>query len=261
VPTVSRLCVTPVKGLRLREQTEIELTAQGVVDNRRFFLVSESGRLFSGLHHGPLCLVEATYDAAQERLALRFPDGSVVEGSAIAEGEAAETDFWGHHRVKGRAVVGPFAAALSAYAGTELRLMRPDRPGDGCDIEPVTLLSDASVEELRRRAAGDDELDGRRFRMLVHLDGCEPHEEDTWEGRLVSLGEAVLRVGGPVPRCATTTRSPDTGLRDFDTLRQVKAYRGLREGKHVDFGVYAEVVEPGRVRVGDHAVLEGRASS
>ena len=98
-------------------------------------------------------------------------------------------------------------------------------------------------------------LDGRRFRMLVHLAGCEPHEEDGWDGRLLSLGEAVVRVGGPVPRCATTTRDPETGERDFDTLRAIKAYRGLRERKHIDFGVYADVVEPGRVRVGDPAEL------
>jgi len=59
-----------------------------------------------------------------------------------------------------------------------------------------------------------------------------------------------------VPRCATTTRSPETGRRDFDTLKQVKAYRGLRQGKHIDFGVYAAVIEPGRIRVGDVAALE-----
>jgi uncharacterized protein YcbX len=260
VPTVSRLCVTPIKGLRLHEPPEVELTPQGVADNRRFFLVRENGRLYSGIDHGPLCLVDADYDAERERLALRFPDGSVAEGSALAEGDELETDFWGHHLVRSRVVEGPFAEALSRYAGKELRLVRPQSAGDGCDVEPVTLLSDSSVEELARRSDRDESLDARRFRMLVHLAGTEPHEEDAWEGRLLRLGEALVRVGGPVPRCATTTRSPETGRRDFDTLRQVKDYRGLREGKYVDFGVYAAVVEPGRVRVGDQARLdEGRS--
>jgi uncharacterized protein YcbX len=36
-------------------------------------------------------------------------------------------------------------------------------------------------------------------------------------------------------------------------LRAIAAYRGKRDGKHVDFGVYARVTEPGRVRVGDPA--------
>jgi uncharacterized protein YcbX len=92
--------------------------------------------------------------------------------------------------------------------------------------------------------------------MLIHLAGSGAHEEDTWAGRELRVGDAVLRVGGPVPRCATTTRDPASGRRDFDTLHHIKAYRGLRERKHLDFGVYAEVVEAGRVRVGDSADLE-----
>lgn len=84
VPTVSRLCVTPVKGLRLLDPSHVDLTVRGVVENRRFFLVDAAGRLFSGIDHGPLCLVEPAYDGERELLTLRFPDGSVVEGSAIA---------------------------------------------------------------------------------------------------------------------------------------------------------------------------------
>jgi uncharacterized protein YcbX len=253
VPTVSRLCVTPVKGLALHEPGEVELTEQGVAENRRFFLVDAAGLLFSGIHYGPLCLVRAVYDAGRDWLTLEFPDGSAVDGSGAAGEERVETDFYGDRIVGSRVVGGPFAEALSAYAGKQVRIVRPERTGDGCDIQPVTLLSEASVEELRRQAGRDEPVDGRRFRMLVHLDGCEPHEEDTWEGRLLRLGEARVRVGGPVPRCATTTRSPATGTRDFDTLKAIKAYRGLREGKNIDFGVYGTVEQPGRVRIGDAA--------
>ena len=71
-------------------------------------------------------------------------------------------------------------------------------------------------------------------------------------GPELRLGQAVIQIGGPVSRCATTTRDPSTGERDFDSLRAIAAYRGKREGKKIDFGVYAQVVEPGRVRVGDH---------
>ena len=55
----------------------------------------------------------------------------------------------------------------------------------------------------------------------------------------------------PDARCAMTTRNPDTGERDFDTLAAIRDYRGLRNGKHLDFGVYADVEEPGPVRLGD----------
>jgi len=54
-----------------------------------------------------------------------------------------------------------------------------------------------------------------------------------------------------VPRCAATTRDPDSGHRDLDTLRLIKEYRGVRDRVAIDFGVYASVEQPGRVRVGD----------
>ena len=52
------------------------------------------------------------------------------------------------------------------------------------------------------------------------------------------------------PRCALTTRNPESGERDADTLRWIDETRGRVDGE-VCFGVYADVVEPGDVRVGD----------
>jgi len=256
VISVSRLSVTPVKGLALQPRNEVLLTERGVEENRRFYLVDEVGFLVSGIDHGPLCAVQPTYDTASERLALGFPDGTVVEGSALATDESVVTGFWNRRRVTGRVVAGPFAGAISSYVGKDLRLVRADHPGEACDVRTLTFLSDESVEELGRQSRLDASPDGRRFRMLVGLAGCRPHEEDEWNGATMRLGEAIVRVGGPVARCATTTRSPDTGVRDFDALRAIKAYRGLRDGKSIDFGVYGDVERPGRVGIGDPVSVE-----
>jgi uncharacterized protein YcbX len=248
VPSVARLSVTPVKSLALHHPDDILLERCGVAQNRRFYLVREDGRLLAGLHHGPLVQVRADWDETVDRLTLTFHDGSIVDGDARL-GEPVFTDFWGH-RVAGRVVDGPWADALSAFAGRPLRLVKANEPGGGVDVEPVTLVSLESVEELARQA-GREALDSRRFRMLIEVGGCAPHEEDSWAARTVRIGGALVEVRGPVPRCATTTRDPSTGRRDFDALREIAAYRGRRDGKKVDFGVYGRVVEPGRVRVGD----------
>ncbi len=248
MPTVARISTTPVKSLLLHHPNEIALEAYGVATDRRFYLIREDGRLLAGLHHGPLALVRADWEPEPDRLRLTFPDGDVVEGE-VGLAEPVLTDFWGH-RVGGRVVRGPWADALAAYAGRPVRLVKADEPAGGVDVEPVTLVSSESIAELARQA-GFDTVDGRRFRMLLEIEGCTPHEEDTWAGRRVRLGEAVVEIPGPVPRCATTTRDPSTGKRDFDALRAIAAYRGKREGKKIDFGVYGRVVEPGRVRVGD----------
>jgi uncharacterized protein YcbX len=248
VPTVARLSIAPVKSLGLQHPDEVVIGPDGVAENRRFYLVDERGRLYSGNRHGPLVQVVPAYDPERDWLSLRFPDGQVVEAAVEADGPVS-TGFWGERIVRGQLVRGPWAEALSAYAGKPLRLVRAEGP-PAFDVHPVTLVSDGSLAALAEHG-GRDAVDARRFRMLIDLAGCEPHEEDTWIGGRVRIGEAVLRIPGPVPRCVVTTQNPETGVRDFDTLRTIKDYRGMREGKKLDFGVYGDIEQPGRVRVAD----------
>ncbi len=90
--------------------------------------------------------------------------------------------------------------------------------------------------------------------MLMDLEDATAHEEDTWIGKRIRIGDAVLRVTKPDARGAMTPHDPDTGEPDLDTLRTIISYRGLREGKHADLGVLADVEQPGRVRLGDEVV-------
>jgi uncharacterized protein YcbX len=246
---VVRISVSPVKGFRLSHPEQVALGRDGVADNRRFFLVGADGqRLRSSLTVWPV-LVQADYDAKAELLRMRFPDGAEIEGDAHRNGATIRSTA-GTLPVTGRVVEGPWEAPLSRLAGHQVRLVRADRPADGMN-SPVTLVSDGSLGRLAE-VAGRAHVDARRFRMLFEVAECEPHEEDTWEGGAFHVGEATIRVGGPVDRCAVTTRDPETGERDLDTLRLLKEYRGQRESDGaVLFGVYATVERPGVVRVGD----------
>jgi uncharacterized protein len=244
---VELISVTPVKCFALSHPESIELTAGGVPENRRFLLVDGEGRrLRSSLTSWPT-VVRVGYDSAAERLRMTFPDGVVVEGDALGDGEALDVDY--HERiVRARVVPGGWTERLSQMAGHPVRLVRPEEHGH-LQEAPVTLVSTESIARLAREAG--QPVDGRRFRMLFTLSGCRAHEEDEWEGRLLRVGEAVVRAGGPVDRCAMTTRDPDTGETDLDTLRLIKSYRGMSARKTIDFGVYAQIVAPGRVHVGD----------
>ena len=248
MPSVSRLAITPVKGLALLHPEEVTVTPTGVPENRRVYLVGERGKLHPGTRDGPLFGVRAETDAEGSRLRMTFPDGRVID-ERVALGERRFTPFWSRP-VWGHVVDGPWSDALSELLGQRITLMRAEDPGGAVDTWPVSLVSDASLEALAR-AAGAERVDGRRFRMLVHVAGTRPHEEDEWLGRRLRIGETVVRVTEPDARCRMTTRNPDTGVKDFDTVREIKEYRGLRNGKHADFGVYAEVEQPGRIRVGD----------
>ncbi|HXF72277.1 MAG TPA: MOSC domain-containing protein [Actinomycetota bacterium] len=257
MPTVARLNVTPVKATRLHHPVRIRLGPRGAEGDRAFFLVDGEGRRFSGPRAARMMAVRAEHDPELGTLRFAFPDGTEVEGPARATGPALVADFWGRP-VPARIVPGPWEEALSALAGEPLRVARPDRPGDAVDVRPVTLVSLASVDDLARRGGLAGRVDPGRFRMLVELEGCAPYEEDTWAGRMLVLGGAVVRAGGPVPRCAVTTKDPRTGETDLPTLRAIELARGRDPTGKLPFGIYADVVEPGEVTVGDPVhVLEG----
>ena len=87
--------------------------------------------------------------------------------------------------------------------------------------------------------------------MLFEIDGVEAHEEDTWLGSRVAIGEAVVVPLGDVGRCVVTTCDPDTAVSDFDTLKVLAGYRRDGVTEPLPLGVYCDVAVPGRVRVGD----------
>jgi uncharacterized protein YcbX len=247
---LARINVTPVKGTALQHPETVTVTPAGIANDRRFYLVDGRGELYSGSTFGPLVRISSSYDPSEERLSLRFPDGTEVTGPADALGEATTTNFYGR-RVAARAVEGPFRDAVAAYCGADVRLLRCDEGGGGIDVEPLTLVSDASVRDLAERGRRDDDLDARRFRINLELEACDPYDEDSWAGSAVRVGEVTLRVGGQIPRCVVTTQDPETGLKDWDTLTQIAKYRPRIPGSGLPFGVYAGVETPGTLRIGD----------
>jgi uncharacterized protein YcbX len=242
--------VTPVKGMALQHPDRVSLEPMGIAGDRRFYLVDESGALCNGGRYGMLHEVHPAYDPECERLSLRFPDGTMVEGEAAGQGASEVTDFYGR-AVAAHAVDGPFSTAISGFVGRPVRLLRSDRPGDAVDVMPLTIVSMASVRDLGERGRHEGTLDARRFRINLELDGCEPYDEDSWDGTSISIGDAILRVRGQIPRCVVTTLDPDTGRKDWDTLTQIARCRPRIPGGGLPFGMYATVERPAEVRVGD----------
>src|SRR5947207_6119950 len=155
MPVVSRISLTPVKGLALLHPDEVTLEMTGVASNRRFHVVDADGRRYNQLRNGRLVQIEAEYDPDAGRLTLRFPDGTVADG-VVAIGPEITTDFYGR-AVPGNLVDGPWADALSSWAGRPLRLVQ-SAPGAAVDRRRgnVTLVSTASLAELAQHAGRDE---------------------------------------------------------------------------------------------------------
>ena len=248
---VARISIAPVKSLRVVHPREVMLGSVGVAGDRRFWLVDETGRLFNGKRDARLVQVRPEWDETSRRLRLEFPDGQAVDGT-VELGAAVTGELFGAE-VRSRRVRGPWQAALGAFLGRPVELLWAEEPavdrrsGNGT----VSLVSLASLERLRAEAGSDASVDGRRFRMLFEVDGIDAHAEDTWLGKRVRIGEALVAVAGDVGRCVVTTRHPETGIVDLDTLGVLARYRRDGVTERLPFGVYGHVVETGRVCVGD----------
>ncbi|HVS86528.1 MAG TPA: MOSC N-terminal beta barrel domain-containing protein [Gaiellaceae bacterium] len=253
---VTRISIAPVKALGLVHPESVELTHEGVHGDRRFWLVDADRRLLNGKDHPKLMQVKPEWDETTRRLSLAFPDGSVVAGE-VEPGEpfAAELYRKAH---PSRLVPGPWQDALSEFAGEPVTLLWSERGAQdrGSDRGGwASLVSRGSLERMRERAGAAEPVDGRRFRMLFEIDGVGAHEEDTWLGLRVRVGEAAIVPLGDVGRCVVTTCDPDSGVSDFDTLKILAGYRREGVAEPLPFGVYCDVAEPGRVQVGDAVAI------
>jgi uncharacterized protein YcbX len=248
MPRVARLSIAPVRSLGLVHPDEVDISTVGVAEDRRFYLVDATNRLIDRLVVAELVQITSATDAGGTWLRLTMPDGTVIVDE-VRVTEPIETPMYGRTAV-GHVVDGPWAEPLSAFTGRAIRVVRCDQPAGTRAGNPASIIGDGSLRRLAREL-GVEAIDARRFRMLIELEDADEHEEDGWVGEDIAVGDAVLRVTKPDGRCAITTQHPDSGVRDLDTLRGIIAYRGLRDGKHADLGVLADVVAPGRVRVGD----------
>lgn len=260
VGTVTRLETAATKGFALRSVSGVHVARTGIVGNREFFLVDIDERLYS-VPKDPIFLAYWTsYDTASGLFSLGR--GDTTECAAVVRhvGDVRQFQF-DERMVDGWWTPGPWDEVLSEVAGRELRLGHCAQPGGGHDVHPVTLQSTASLAALGTELDGRP-VDSRRFRLNLTLDAGEvPFIEDTWAGSILTVGDCRLRVHSPIPRCLAVENRPDDADRRLQMQRRIREVRGPTPSEWapaVLFGMYADVVEPGCVAVGDPVRLAHR---
>ena len=202
---------------------------------------------------------------------------------AVLEAGGDAADGWRSCRNFLRGAKGPSLMAITAKTEGELiHLSHPERPDiainpatDATDLfkwlapihpenrnPPVELVTSppegmsdapfASVSTLNLTSlaalsadAGMD-LDMRRFRGNLWLNGAAPWEEFDLIGKTVQIGGAQLKIVEPIGRCRATEGNPETGKRDVNTLSLLEQGWG-----HTNFGVYAQVISSGAIALGN----------
>jgi len=148
----------------------------------------------------------------------------------------------GEPRVDGRAWRQPDVSRdVEKAAGSGTRLARDDGP-ERFDVLPLLVATDGAIEFLG--------YDRRRFRPNLLIGGVSGLAERAWEDRHLRIGGATIRVVSLRQRCIMTTFDPDTAEQDTEVL--------LRIHRELDglFALDCEVIQPGRVRIGDPVEIE-----
>lgn len=228
---VATLWRYPVKSMLGERCEALEIEARGVRGDRAFAVRDAAGKLGSGKDTRRMRRLEGLFSHAArgegDSLAVCLPDGRWVPGNSFSIDEE-----------------------LSRSLGAAVRLS-PEAEVQHFDASPIHVLTTASLAWLRARLPASA-IDERRFRpnLVVEAPGAEPLEQ-AWIGRTLRVGRhAVLKVVAPCERCGMTTLAQ--GELPFDPL----VLRCLAQEAGELFGVYAEVVRPGPVALGQAVVVD-----
>lgn len=256
--TLSGLYVYPIKscaGISLRSS---ELSAPGLLHDRRWMLVDETGEFMSQRAHPRMALIST--HLSEEHLTVSAPGMPELRVPLWQEdGDLIDVEVWGDEN-RG-ALVGEEADRwFREFLRFPCRMVRKpeDDPrqvdsvyaesGDQASFADgfaFLLVSEASLAELNGRLA--EPLPMNRFRPNFVVEGCDAYAEDGWDR--MRVGDVPFRVAEGCPRCAITTTDQETGERGKEPLRTLATYRKF-EGE-VYFGRNLIHDALGTVRVGD----------
>jgi len=113
-------------------------------------------------------------------------------------------------------------------------------------VSIINLASVAAIEDMVRRSAHP-----LRFRANLYCQGWPAWHEAGLIDRTLAIGDARLKVVKRITRCAATNVDPDTAARDLDIPATLMQRLG-----HTECGIYAEVISPGTIGVGDKIEVE-----
>ena len=271
--TVAALRRYPVKSMLGEDVDASDVTFTGLARDRRLAVLSRTtGKVASAkmprLWRDLLTLSAAADDSsANGAVRITLPEGKTV-WSDDAEVDAVLSDLL-NQPVTLTATPPPGATLDRAVPEAVLRdgvdapvpaelieLGAGSPPGTFVDFAPLHLLTTSTLDRIAelspyRRA----DLERYRPNIVVRT-GARGFTENDWLERDLRIGnDLVLRVIIRTPRCAVPTLAHGALPRNPDALRVLARHNRVEPADALDpepcAGVYAEVLEPGHIRIGD----------
>lgn len=180
---IAELWRYPVKSMAGERLHDAEVTANGIIGDRVVHVRNGRDRVITARTHSRLLGLRATLG---------------LDGEPLVDGLA-----WTAPEV---------AVAVRRAAGEDAWLARYDGP-ERFDVLPLSVLTDGAIAAL--------DVDRRRLRPNILIEGVEGLAERDWPGRRLRIGDVVIGVKKLRRRCVMTTYDPDTQEQDLSVLKRI----------------------------------------
>lgn len=283
VGTIREIWRFPVKSMQGDTVPACHVSRQGVRGDRAWAMRDETRREVQwGKRFPQLMLCKARYREepgaeGATPVDITFPDGAVlgcedpqvhaalsaltgVEARLWPLQPADNVEFYKRYKPDEAVFMQEMAAAFAREPGEPLPDMSqfPEVimdhvavPGTFFDNEEIHLLTSASLKAMAQ-INPDADWDVRRFRPNFYVEtepGLEGLAENDWVGQALKIGEIVLDITMPTPRCGMTVQPQADFAYDKTILRTI-----VREANQA-LGVGAHCRQSGTVRAGDAVEL------
>lgn len=251
-PKIVSIYRYPVKGLSPQLLESVALTAGQTITGDRIYAIENGPGRFDPdqprhlpkinflmlMRHERLAALQTAYDNETETLTI-LRDGKQVARGAL-------------NNKLGRQLIEQF---FVGYMKNELKGPPKIVFADGHSFSDVAekCVHLVNLETVRAlESVIGTPVDPLRFRANIYFDGVKPWEELKWVGRHIRLGNAKLEVFAKTQRCDATNVNPSTAERDTAIPPTL-----MRTFNHMDFGIYAKILEGGSISAGTALELEG----
>lgn len=254
--SVSALWRYPVKSIAGEELESIRVSQRGLLGDRAYAFVdgNKVGSAKNAKRFGQLLTWRARFavppvdDHTQPPVVITTADGRTMRSDdpAVDFGLGATLAAYAPDGLMME--IGAGALGGKFVDTTEIPVSGGSPKGTFYNYAPIHIVTTSTLRKL------DENVERFRPNIVVDCSG-EGFVENDWVGKELMIGSEVrLRVTIPCPRCVVTTL-PRTHLRlDPSVLQKIGEMNRLNLGDFGDLpcaGVYAEVLQEGRIQRGD----------